>query len=86
MAEAGSDKRRHPRRKMLKSGKAFFNNGESLYDCQVRDWSESGARLIFPELTPLPKFFILRLSDGSDHRCKIVRADGMVIGVKFVDK
>ena len=82
----GSDKRRHPRRKVLKTGKVFINQGKSVYDCTVRDWSESGARLVFPDLTPLPKFFILRLSDGSDHHCKIVRAAGNIIGVKFVDR
>lgn len=41
MAESGLDKRRHPRRKMLKGAKAVFNEGGSLYDCTVRDWSES---------------------------------------------
>lgn len=86
MTEAGSDKRRHPRRKMMKSAKAYFNNGKSLYDCSVRDWSESGARLIFPGLTPIPRHFILRLSDGSDHHCEVVRADGPVVGVRFVKK
>jgi hypothetical protein len=83
MAEAGQEKRRHPRHKVLKGAKAFFNEGKSLYDCQVRDWSESGAKLIFPELTPLPKHFVLRLSDGSDYACEVVRADGVVIGVRF---
>jgi hypothetical protein len=86
MAESGSDKRRHARRKVLKGAKVFFNEGKSVYDCTARDWSESGARLVFPELTLLPKFFILHLSDGSDYICKVVRVDGTVVGVKFVDK
>jgi hypothetical protein len=83
MPEPGADKRRHPRRKMLKGAKAIFNEGASLYDCQVRDWSESGARLVFAELTPLPKLFTLRLNDGSEHACEVVRADGMIVGVRF---
>lgn len=86
MTEKGVDKRRHPRRKVLRTGKVFINKGKSVYDCTVRDWSESGAKLVFPDLTPLPKFFILRLVDGSDHPCEIVRADGRIIGVKFVDR
>ena len=83
MAESGPDKRRHPRRKMLKGAKAVFNGGASLYDCQVRDWSESGARLVFAALTPLPHLFTLRLSDGSEYPCEVVRADGVVVGVRF---
>lgn len=84
MVESGIDKRRHPRRKMLKGAKAVFHDGNSLFDCQVRDWSESGARLVFPELTPLPKIFILRLLDGTEYPCEVVRADGVVLGVRFL--
>lgn len=83
MQDSGAEKRRHPRRKMLKGAKAVFNDGNSLYDCQVRDWSDSGARLVFPELTPLPKHFTLRLTDGSEHACEVVRASGTVVGVRF---
>jgi hypothetical protein len=83
MIAAGPEKRRHPRRKVIKGAKAVFNDGASLYDCQVRDWSESGARLVFPTLTPLPKHFTLRLGDGSEYLCEIVRADGTTIGVRF---
>lgn len=83
MAETGSEKRRHPRRKMLKGAKAVFNEGASLYDCQVRDWSEGGARLVFPNLTPLPHLFTLRLNDGSEYACEVVRADGPVVGIRF---
>ena len=83
MQESGAEKRRHPRRKMLKGAKAVFNEGASLYDCQVRDWSESGARLVFPELTPLPKHFTLRLTDGSEYACEVVRASGTIVGVRF---
>lgn len=83
MAESGSDKRRHPRHKVFKGAKAIFNDGKSLYDCQVRDWSESGAKLVFPAMTPLPHLFTLRLSDGSEHACEVVRADGVVVGIRF---
>lgn len=83
--QSGPDKRRHPRHKVLKGAKAIFNNGSSLYDCQVRDWSEGGAKLIFPDLTPLPKHFVLRLTDGSQRSCEVMRADGVIIGVRFID-
>lgn len=83
MAESDLDKRRHPRRKMFKGAKAVFNDGNSLYDCQVRDWSASGAKLVFAEMTPLPKHFTLRLLDGSEVICEVVRADGVTIGVRF---
>lgn len=86
MTESGRDKRRHPRRKVMKSAKVFFNNGKSVYDCGVRDWSESGARLVFPDLTPVPRRFILQLTDGTDHPCEVVRAQGPIVGVRFVGK
>ncbi len=86
MSEAGSEKRCPPRRKVLKGAKAIFHDSASLYDCQVRDWSDSGARLVFPELTPLPKLFTLHLSDGSEHSCEVVRADGVIVGVHFTTK
>jgi hypothetical protein len=86
MVDQGRDNRRHPRRKVLKSAKAFIRGGASLYDCQVRDWSEGGARLVFPELTPLPRRFTLQLSDGTEYRCEVVRVAGPVIGVRFVEK
>lgn len=84
MTEVGPDKRRHQRHKVLKSGKVLFHEGASLYDCQVRDWSESGARLVFPALTLLPHHFTLRLQDGSEYPCEVVRTEGVVVGVQFV--
>lgn len=84
MAESGIDKRRHPRRKVLKTAKAIFNEGKCLFDCQVRDWSESGAKLVFPERTLLPKHFTLQLHDGTEMECESVRADGTTWGVRFI--
>jgi hypothetical protein len=83
MTGSGNEKRRHPRHKVLKSAKVIFHGGSSLYDCHVRDWSESGARLVFPELTPLPGHFRLVMHDGTSRECMVVRTDGVAVSVEF---
>lgn len=84
MTGSGSDKRRHPRQKVLKGAKIIFIDRSSLYDCQVRDWSDSGARLVFPAITQLPARFNLAMRDGTTRECRLVRSDGLVSGVEFL--
>ena len=80
----GIERRRHPRRKVLRAGKVAMNDYCSVYDCQIRDLSVSGAKLRFPELTPIAKNFMLWISNGLLHECVVRRVDGTLIGVEFV--
>ena len=42
------------RRRTLKTGKLWFNNYQSVMDCQVRDVSETGARVRFNQAFVCP--------------------------------
>lgn len=53
--------RGHQRHRRLKEAKIVFNNGASVIDCVVRDWSEGGARLKCSQAVALPRHFFLLL-------------------------
>jgi hypothetical protein len=77
----GGDRRRLPRRKTWKNGRAFWSNGDSS-ECTVRNLSETGAQL---ELRgPLPNRFDL-LVEGDQWRrsCSVVWRKENRAGVKF---
>ncbi len=83
--DAGDNERRHDaRRKTLKSAKIIFNQRQSVIDCFVRDLSETGAKLMLPDMIPIPKQFKLVLHDGTVHGCEIMRINGKEVGVRFV--
>ena len=82
--DEGSERRHDRRRKTLKSAKIVFNNNQSVFDCAVRDLSETGARLALGDLIPLPKHFKLVLHDGMTHDCEVIRHTGTEIGVRFM--
>ncbi len=79
-----SDRRLDARRKTLKSAKIIFNKRQSVIDCFVRDLSETGAKLMLPDMIPIPKQFKLVLHDGTVHGCEIMRINGKEVGVRFV--
>jgi hypothetical protein len=72
------------RQKTLKSAKIVFNKNQSVYDCFVRDLSETGAKLSLGDLVALPKTFALELHDGTRLQCERVRSMGREIGVRFL--
>jgi c-di-GMP-binding flagellar brake protein YcgR len=82
--EEGSERRHDRRRKTLKSAKIIFNNNQSVFDCAVRDLSETGAKLALGDLLPLPSHFKLVLHDGMTHECEVIRHTGREIGVRFL--
>lgn len=80
----GEEKRRHPRRRVLKSGKIAFNGRHSTFDCTVRNLSDGGALLLFPRVPTLPATFELRLEDGTVHACRLAWQDMASMGVAFL--
>jgi hypothetical protein len=85
MTETGSNRRITNRRKTLKSAKIIFNKKQSVIDCFVRDFSDTGAKLQVGDVVSIPRLFTLLLHDGSTHECERVRAHGSEIGVRFLD-
>ena len=54
-----TERRAHPRHRVLKRVKAVFNSNGSVVDCVMRDISEGGARLACDQATHLPEAFVL---------------------------
>jgi PilZ domain len=72
------------RRRVLKSGKIIFNDGQSVIDCTVRNMSEHGAHLRVPTVIGVPGEFDLLMSDGSRFPCRVVRLEAEGVGVQFL--
>ena len=86
LPQTGAKERRgHPRKKVLRSAKVSLHGDTSIYDCQVWDISDKGAKIRFPAVTPVPKQFKLWISDGGLYLCEVRRIDSNWIGVEFVD-
>ncbi|HWT96684.1 MAG TPA: PilZ domain-containing protein [Terriglobales bacterium] len=79
------DRRRAPRRRVLKAGKILINEGESVFDCTLRDISASGARFSLGLFQALPKRFQIAMNDLGEHYCELVRITGNEYGVRFLD-
>lgn len=79
-----SERRRSARTRTLIGGKVIFNQRQSTLDCTVRNLSEDGALLVFPDSVALPELFELYFPVKRESR--MVRSrwrDGGRIGVSF---
>jgi hypothetical protein len=76
--------RGHPRKRTYLGGKIVFNANQSLFDCVVKDLSETGARLASDAGSAIPDEFDLRLADGRKFRCEVRWRKPGSVGVAFV--
>lgn len=84
---ADSASRAKPRRKTLKEGIISFQGGHCTLPATVRDWSESGAKLIYTGQYVLPTRFRLYVPvDAVEVDCTIVWRRKDTVGVKFVSE
>ncbi len=80
----GSDRRRFPRRRVLKGARISFRGLRAAIDCTVRDLSEHGARLIVESPIGIPDRFDL-VQPGCEPRfCRVVWRKATQIGVAFI--
>ena len=49
------DQRSSKRRRTVLTGKVLFNNRASVFDCTVRDLSDTGARITLADVSVLPR-------------------------------
>jgi hypothetical protein len=78
------ERRRAVRTRTLIGGKVIFNQRQSTLDCTVRNLSEDGALLVFPDSVALPELFELYFPLKRESR--MVRSrwrDAERIGVSF---
>src|SRR5437763_3067486 len=82
-ASPNGDKRRHSRKRTLKTGKVILSDSASI-DCVIREVSPTGARLVFGGPTVLPKLFrLLFVETGSVRPAILVWQKGLAAGVCF---
>ena len=78
------DRRKVPRRRVLKEGKILYADGIRVFDCTIRDISENGARLLIANTMGLPdKFQLFEKSSGLLYPASIVWRQTNSIGVHF---
>jgi hypothetical protein len=78
------EKRKVPRRRVLKEGKIVYADGLRVLDCTIRDISEDGARLLIANTVGLPdKFQLFEKTSGLLYPASIAWRQPNSIGVHF---
>jgi len=84
-ASARRERRKSPRRRVLKGGKAIVANQHSVIDCTIRDVSDKGARLACGQVSALPPEFLLVFVTEHEMRdVRVVWRAADELGVEFV--
>jgi hypothetical protein len=80
-----SDNRSYRRQRTLKGGRIVFNQRSSVFDCSIRNLSQTGACLNVPSTIGIPEFFELILEPESTGRsCQVMWRSDRRIGVRFL--
>ncbi len=78
------EKRKAPRRRVLKQGKIVFADGQRVLDCTIRDFSDTGARLLIANTVGLPDtFHLYEKSSGMLYPAAIAWRQANSVGVAF---
>lgn len=78
------DKRKVPRRRVLKEGKIVYADGLRVLDCTIRDISDDGARLLIANTVGLPETFqLFEKASGLLYPASIAWRQPNSIGVHF---
>jgi hypothetical protein len=80
------EKRRAVRHKVRLDGVVRLRDGQ-MCACEVRDISQTGARLRLAVMEELPGEFLLEIPGNAKvmRRCHRVRQEGTTVGVRFSD-
>ena len=85
MSDGPEEKRRGPRRRVLKGAIVAYNDRRSTMPCFVRDISDTGARLrIDGSINAPDKFDLIIEIDGLEVPCEVVSRKGSEIAVRFI--
>jgi hypothetical protein len=83
-AQASKERRRRPRRRVLKSAAIVFQGGHCTIGCQILSESESGAMLMPVDVMSCPAEFLLKPRYGGERTCEVVWRTGTKIGVRYL--
>lgn len=78
------EQRRQHRNRTLKGARIVTNDGHSTFDCTVRNFSETGAKLVVASIIGIPQHFGLTMHDGRAFRCETIWHTETEIGVRFL--
>ncbi len=79
------DQRSSKRRRTVLTGKVLFNNRASVFDCTVRDLSDTGAQITLADVSALPPDFELEIpSKGMLVSARVMWSRGKNHGIRFV--
>jgi hypothetical protein len=82
----GDNRRLAPRVRTFKSGRIVIGKGISVFDCMIRNLSETGAMLALPNPFGIPAHFDLMLNAAKPRRpCTVRWRTDAAIGVSFDD-
>jgi hypothetical protein len=77
------ERRRLPRRPVLKTAKIIFRGGASMISCVVLDQTEKGARLKLNSALGIPHAFNLQITDEPSRPCEVVWRAGAEMGITY---
>ncbi len=81
------NKRRAPRPRVFKGGKIVALDQWLLSDCQIRDISETGARIICKDQLSVPTAFRLLIPmDNTIQDARVVWRKDDLIGIRFTSE
>lgn len=84
-ANAMNERRSNVRQKSFMQGRLYFNHRQSSMDCNIRNFSDMGARLEFPETTSLPDSFEVHIPSKNQYfQARAIWHDGADIGVAWL--
>ncbi len=81
--------RENQRRRTIKTGRIWFNDGQSVMDCRVKDLYTTGAKVRFVVDFACPAQFKLQLPDGEQPgvymHAERVWVNEREVGLRFTD-
>lgn len=81
------ERRQTPRNRIYQGASVVFNGRQSVLDCTVRNWSETGALVRMSDWIALPKTFELDIaSRGESVRVRQCWRHGDDVGVAFMSE
>ena len=87
--DAENEGRDNRRRRTVKAGRIWFNEDQSVMDCQVRDLSTTGAKVRFVQEFACPLKVKLQLPDGEQEgiylRAERTWVRDLEVGLHFTD-
>ena len=79
-----AERRTSARHRSFLRGRIVLNQGQMVLDCLIRDLSERGARLIFPDMPSIPDVVDLHIPQKEETlRAHVQWRQGEEVGVTF---